>query len=307
MKALPGISMRGRRLTRLVIAAGAAVASSSISAISETTSPPAGKGCPLEIAVQQVDQFVQNRFAEYSRATIPLLEEIQAISNKATKPGIPVGQQLSAKDRDRFNQLRHTNIQIGVEELKVSNFQRDVHLIAETYKVAQLADLYEVRKDNLGDADPRRFYFTVLESLRIAQPRTSRTPLINVGIDCSPEIGLYFEGKLYQRQLAEFGADQRLVNLIFDMERLRTLYQLSWNMFDKGINDVRAMTWAGDTPNAPDTIGPMIATSSAATQNMYRAIVPYIDRQLPSEKALEAAFLGKVRQQAERDYPVQQK
>lgn len=50
----------------------------------------------------------------------------------------------------------------------MSDFQRDVHVIKETYKVAELADLYETRTEDLGDADPRRFYFTILQGLRIA-------------------------------------------------------------------------------------------------------------------------------------------
>jgi hypothetical protein len=52
-----------------------------------------------------------------------------------------------------------------------------------------------------GDADPRRFYFTVLKGLRVAQPRTPRTPLIGVGIDCDPEAGLYFEEEFNRSSL----------------------------------------------------------------------------------------------------------
>ena len=72
---------------------------------------------------------------------------------------------------------------------------------------------------------------------------TPGTPLISVGIDCDPEAGLYFEEEFNQQQLAKSGANQRLVDLVFDIERLRTLYQLSWNLFNKGMDDVRATTW----------------------------------------------------------------
>lgn len=267
---------------------------------------PGQKGCPLEIAVQQVDAFVQKRMLEYAKASDSILGPMAAIVSKASKPGIPIGEQLPAEDLDRLNQLRHLKIQLDAERLAVGNFQRDVHLIRDTYDVAKLADLYETQMESLGDADPRRFYFTILRWLRLAQPRTPRTPLIKSGIDCDPEAGLFFEEEFNQRQLAKAGADQRLVNLIFDIERLRTFYQLSWNMLNKSIDDVRATTWKGDIPSTPDSITPLISTSDAATQAMYRVVIPYIDKQMPSEVELEARFENKRQEQAEQDYPTPQ-
>jgi hypothetical protein len=290
-------------LTALALAGGAVFATNS--AYSDTPQGP--KGCPLEFAVRQVDDFVRNRMGDYADKSIPILNEMDSISNKATKPGISIGDQLTPKDRDRYNQLRHANIELDAERLKISDFQRDVHIIMDTYQVAELADLYEARIEGLGDADPRRFYFTILQGLRIAQPRTSRTPIISVGIECDPEAGLYYQEEFYQQQLAKSGADQRLVNLVFDIERIRTMYQLSWNVFDKGISDLRATTWSGDTPSTPDSITPMIATSSAATQNIYRAIFPYIEKQLPSEMTFQARFMAQQVQHATHDYPVQPK
>jgi hypothetical protein len=196
---------------------------------------------------------------------------MENLISKARKPGVPVRDQLTPKDLNRYNQLRHAQIQLDAERSEFSNFQRDVHVIAETYKVAELADLYETSVESLGDADPRRFYFTILTELRIAKPRTPRTPLISVGMDCDPEAGLFFEEEFNQQQLAKIGANQRLVDLVFDIERLRTFYQLSWNLFNKGIDDVRATTWSGDSPSTPDTITPMIDASSTAMSDVRRA------------------------------------
>ena len=130
-------------------------------------------------------------------------------------------------------------------------------------KLQNLADLYDVTADKLGKLDPRRFYLMVLQGLRIAQLRTTRTPLINVGVGCDPEAGLYFQEEFYQQQLAKTGADQHTVDLVFDIERLRTLYQLTWNLFNKGIDDVRGTTWRGDNAVAPDNVTPMVAASCA--------------------------------------------
>ena len=85
------------------------------------------------------------------------------------------------------------------------------------------------------------------------------------------------------------------------------MYQLSWNVFNNGISGLRATTWIGDVPSTPDSITPMISTSSAATQNIYRAIFPYIDKQFPSEVTLEMRFRQNLVQQATHDFPVQQK
>jgi hypothetical protein len=265
------------------------------------------KGCPIEVAVQQVDEFVTSQSGKISGQSMPLLNEMAALSSKATKPGVAIGDQLSQQDRDRFSQLTHANIQLTAERVKFSDFLRDVHVIYDTYKVAELADLYEVTADKLGKADPRRFYLLVLQGLRIAQPRTMRTPLINVGIGCDPEAGLYFQEEISQQQLAKSGADQHTVNLVFDIERLRTLYQLAWNLFNKGIDDVRGTTWKGNNAVAPDNITPMVAASSAVTQNMYKTVIPFIDEQFPSEGTLEMRFMQEQNQLAQHDYPVRGK
>ena len=291
---------------RRVFVTCAFVILSAQNAIAQSLTPPKTQGCPFEISLQQVDSFVAKRVGEIAGTSSQYLEEIQTINAKATKPGVAIGKQLSPQDVNRFNDLTHANILIGVEKLDFDNFRRDVQIISETYKIAKLVDLYELKKEDLGNASPLRFYYSVLEMLRIAQSRVSRTTLISVGIACDPEGGLFWEEELYQNQL-QYGADQRLVNLIFDIERLRTFYQLSWNLFNKGVADVKAAKWVGDTPNAPNTIDPYINSAGTAVQNIYKIIIPYIDKQLPSETAFETLFMQRVRQNAERDYPATKK
>ena len=97
------------------------------------------------------------------------------------------------------------------------------------------------------------------------------------------------------------------MNRVFDIERLRTLYQLAWNLFNKGIDDVRGTTWKGNNAVAPDNITPMVAVSSAATQNMYKTVIPFIDEQFPSEGTLEMRFMQEQNQLAQHDYPVRGK
>jgi hypothetical protein len=168
-----------------------------------------------------VDEFVEKRMADYASQTKLVLDGMRSIGEKAKKPGVALGEQLSRDDIKKFNDLRRRLASISSEKNMVSNYQRDVEVIAETYKVAKLADLYDVKKEALAASDPRNFYFTILEGLRVAEPRTSRKPLNRSDINCDPEAGLYFEEEFNQQQLAKYGANQRVVNLIFDIERLR--------------------------------------------------------------------------------------
>jgi hypothetical protein len=97
---------------------------------------------------------------------------------------------------------------------------------------------------------------------------------------------------------------QRLVNLISDIERLRTLYRLSRNLLEKGLAEFRGATVVvgGDT-KFPNIIEPYIAASFPATQLMYKHIIPYLAQQYPSDQAFETAFQAAQKNQIEKDYP----
>jgi hypothetical protein len=56
------------------------------------------------------------------------------LGDKAQKPSISIGQQLSAADLNEFNNLRTKLALVIAQQLKVSNFQRDVRVLAETYR-----------------------------------------------------------------------------------------------------------------------------------------------------------------------------
>ena len=49
------------------------------------------KGCSIEIAVQQVEAFVTSQIGKISGQTMPLLDEMAALSSKASKPGVAIG------------------------------------------------------------------------------------------------------------------------------------------------------------------------------------------------------------------------
>jgi hypothetical protein len=255
--------------------------------------------------VQQVDQFVLESLSKLAANKNEYLTEMQAVTAKATTPGVAIGRQLSAQDLARFNELRHKLILVGAEEVYFSKFKRDVHVIADTLKISELADQYEVKQADLAPADPRRFYFTILEALRVAQPRAAESPRNNTGIPCDPEGGLFFQESFDLQLLRKGGLnDEHLIAHIADIERLRTLYQLVWLAFDKGLDDVRATTWNGDQANSPSSLSSAISIQSNSMQQMWKGVVPYIDSQMPSEKELENAYQAKMSAEAQREYPV---
>jgi hypothetical protein len=51
------------------------------------------------------------------------------LGDKAQKPSISIGQQLSAADLNEFNNLRTKLALVIAQQLKVSNFQRGLKLI----------------------------------------------------------------------------------------------------------------------------------------------------------------------------------
>jgi hypothetical protein len=270
----------------------------------ETSDSPKTQGCPLDIAVQRVDKFVDDKIYELSAASGPLIDGMGELTKKATKQGVAIRNQLSPIDIQRFNDIRHRTVMLNAEKIQFSNLKRDVHVIYSIYDGARLYNLFDLDISQLDDVSPLKFYLSILAALRNVQPRVSLTPIVSAGIDCDPEAGLYFEEAFNQQELAKSGADQRIVNMIFDIERIRTLYQISWNAFDKGMRDLRATTWTGDKPNTPDSISPWVSSSSAAIQSIYKTVVPFIDKNVPSDAQIETSFMARQAQNASTDYPV---
>jgi hypothetical protein len=240
--------------------------------------------------------------AENAKRSQAVLADVQSIKDRAQSPdvivpGVPKGVLLSKDDIETLHYLKRKLASISAEKKIVNTYRRDIQVIAETYRVAKLADLYEVKKEDLGDADPRKFYFVILERLRVSQLDTPRTPHIGQE-NCDPESGLFFEEVFNEQQFQQARGDRRFANLIFDIERLRNLYDLYRNLLTKGIADVRGRTWSGDVANSPDNLQSYIEAASPPIQAMYKTIVPYIDQQFPSDASFE-----KTKEQIERDYP----
>src|SRR5258708_6763914 len=214
------------------------------SAYAQTTAQ-SKSGCTFSISIQKANEFVDDRMADYAKRSEAVLTEVYAITDRFAQmpdilnPDVPKGAVLSRDDINTLNDLRQQLASIAAEKNIVNNYKRDVEVIAETYRVAKLADLYKVKKEDLGNADPRKFYFGILEQLRVSQPGTSETPQRVHDNNCDPDRALVFEEEFNRQQFQQaLGRDKRFANLIFDIERLRTLYDLYSNLLIGDIADI---------------------------------------------------------------------
>jgi hypothetical protein len=174
--------------------------------------------------------------------------------------------------------------------------------------VAKLADLYDVKQSDLGQDDPRQFYYKVLLMLRANQPKPPRTAQVRIDIKCDVEAGLYWEEEDSLHQLAQQDVTAPQMSLLVaDIERLRSLQQAFWKIFNHGAADVRAIRWSGDEPYIPDTMTPLVEGSDDLTKRLYKIVVAYIDERLPTDKEFEAKFRQKMAEKAERDNPLTDK
>jgi hypothetical protein len=284
----------------LILAGGLTLASS---AHAQQTNPNTLQGCPFEVSLQQIDSFAEHRYGELAHVQAQLVREMAEASKNATKPNVEIGLQMAPDELQRFNTARHRAIETGAEELKFSKLQRDEHVIAEVLAVAKLSDLYEVRQSDLQRDDPRQFYYKILLMLRANQPQVSQSTRVDFGIDCDPEAGLYWEEDFALHELANV-PDSHMTNLVSDIERIRTLYQLCWKLFMHGIDDIHATRWNGDEPFMPDSITLMINGSNETIKRLYNIVIAYVDAQMPSEKEFEIKYTQSVVDQANRKFPV---
>ena len=140
-------------------------------ATAQTTEKPKAEGCPLSVAIQRVDDFVQKKTAELSNLSTDALQKVSKIIEKANKPGVAIKEQLSASEINQFQAARHMNILFGAEKIEFGALKRDAHLLQSLYDIAKYTDLYELKREQLGADSPLRFYFAVMEAMRIAEPR----------------------------------------------------------------------------------------------------------------------------------------
>jgi hypothetical protein len=260
-------------------------------------------GCPFVIAVRDLDDFITNRVAELADQDLSATQQIEQSTAAAKVPGVAVGKQMTTGQRAQFETARHFLVQDSLEEQNLRDFQRDVHVIEETLAVAGLTDLYDVQKEDLASDDPRQFYLKVLLLIRAIDPNPSRTNRRQLGVDCDPESGLFSEENISLNLMAgsgQFAASN--AKLVDDIERLRSLYQISWQLFNRKADDLRKTVWDGDHPRGPHTEAELVNKATGLNRDLL-GVLAYLDKRFPSEKTFAVRYQAAYMQQLNKKYP----
>lgn len=171
-------------LVSLFIASASAIAGDSPSAVGEI----AMKDCNLNM-IKDVEYFRNvKRQSELASQKIPLLEQMKTLASIATKPGVPVGDQLSRSDNAKFAEIRQKMMAIGALSVIESNRMRDVETV---FNLAQLADRNYRWNTDVQDGSPDYVYQAGLLIMRAALPATKITKP-HVDNVCSLELALQF-------------------------------------------------------------------------------------------------------------------
>ena len=229
------------------------------------------KGCPLSVATQQVDEFVENRIAEIASKQNEYLMKLNDAMKNAKQLNTAIGKQLTPSEIAAFNENRFRAILGQSEQAILGRYQQDAHTIEQTVEAAELSDIYEIDPTTLSSRDPRQFYFSVLTLLRQAQPQPQFTQLSNDGKSCDMEGGLFFEEAFYVEQ-SKKAPDPHVQQMIADLERLRTFQRLCWAIAILSNKDLQAAKWNNNTqiPDLPDSVTPGVRTMDISAHRYFK-------------------------------------
>ncbi len=277
-------------LCRLIVVALAIVSAASLEPAAATNAKAGG--CPLGLALFQLDNFMMTKDSDNAGEQMALLQQMRELT-KSTVPGRPLANQLNQTQRQQFGKIRFQMIVRDSEHALWSKYQRDAHVIANVAKIVELADHYEVNPSQLPPKDPRQFYFSILALLRRAEPVPNVTPLMGTEADCTVGGGLYFQEQFYRRQLNTV-ADPKDQLAVADFERLRTFQRLCWALLNLAMGDLRQARESSEQPVLSDNVTPGVARMDDFSREMYANVIPFVDRNMPSEAELAAAYQAKL-------------
>jgi hypothetical protein len=103
----------------------------STAAVAETNAQ-----CTMETATSSVMIDAAQKRGQFATAMSPILNELQKITYKATKPGIPIGDQLNAKDSARFAEVNTRLRTIRMSSYVESGLDRDARVVQTMYDTA---------------------------------------------------------------------------------------------------------------------------------------------------------------------------
>ena len=148
--------------------------------------------CPLEEAMKRLEDYNVTLNAKIAQEQMPILTEMQALTQKAKNPALPTGAQLAKADQERFQQLREQMLAFQVQVIANSGYLRDSRVIARAAKIAH--DLNMGR--TIDEKDPDFFYYSIVGLLSIQYPQDHVEITAPQDKECSVVSGLHFDEQL---------------------------------------------------------------------------------------------------------------
>jgi hypothetical protein len=148
--------------------------------------------CPLEEAMKRLEDYNVTLNAKIAQEQMPILTEMQALTQKAKNPVLQTGAQLAKADQERFQQLREQMLAFQVQVIANSGYLRDSRVIARAAKIAH--DLNMGR--TIDEKDPDFFYYSIVVILSMQHPKDQVEVTTPQDKECSVVSGLHFDEQL---------------------------------------------------------------------------------------------------------------
>src|SRR5438105_4784542 len=93
--------------------------------------------CPLDEAMKRLEDYNTHLNAAVAQQQMPILTELEALTQKAKNPALPTGAQLTKADQERFQKLREQMLAVQAQEIVNSGYLRDSRVIVRAAKIAR--------------------------------------------------------------------------------------------------------------------------------------------------------------------------
>jgi len=237
-------------------------------------------------AVADVENFSISSKADAATKIEKLLGEMGNINSKAKVPNEALGDQLSNKDKLQFERLRESYQLLRLQELILSTYLRDMHVISDLQNIAEIYDQYGIDQKGIPANSPILFYINVIGIIREFQPEPPEGTKPDLKNGCTMALALYIQEHISMDEMAKQPTNIGILNYITDIRRIETLMNVMSKQLEFNIEDLNDAHFQGDEPKFANRFSQWIKTQSKSTQSMSK-IELYLDAMLPANMSYQ--------------------
>jgi hypothetical protein len=128
--------------------------------------------CELRDVIARMKFESIERAAAIAEQVLPIIKQLEELTNKAKKPDIPIKDQLSSDDIIKFTELSERIKTTNLAQLMESRRERDLTVIE---KMTMIADRANRWNDHPAEDDPDFIVYSALQLLRVAVKKNNIT------------------------------------------------------------------------------------------------------------------------------------